>query len=470
MNIAPLRPSAALAALLLAVPTAGMGQQGYFAQPHAPSPGVKVGGSANIEVLSHIPLGGFFKSVDIEVEQEAHRPYAYVSHREDRCCFSIIDISDPANAQRIYHHGIENVELHMGHGGMDGRYFKTRDGRYYYAQSIQFSAGGPNADLGAIVVDVTSLPDVSGIREVGRIREPEHLGGFHNIFAYKHSDGRVLLFTTVSGGPFANVYDMELFLSGDENQGLIARVPIPESPYGPGGYHDMYVGYHPDTGRDLFWGAGTGGGHVYDVSAPENPRLAFSITGVSGVTRAHTLTPTHDNHYVVMETEYQYAPLRIFDVRDALRGETQVVSRPVGAWTADWNALVHNHHVRYPYVFVSGYEDGLQVFNIQDPSNPVTVGWYYTYSGPHGVGWGAGDGRRSVYSGAFGINIRNVDGTIVISDMNTGFWAFRMEGFPHWNGEDWGTYNLSNAQDWDRGPVYWAERRPGWGGLTIDDR
>jgi hypothetical protein len=458
--------AAAMAVLAFLLPAEVRAQQEYFAQPHPPTQGVKAGGSPNIQVLSHIPLGGFFKSADVEVEQEPDRPYAYVSHREDRCCFSIVDIGDPTDARVIYHHGIENIELHLGHGGMDGRYFKTRDGRYYYAQSVQFSPGGPNADLGAIVVDVTSLPDVDGVEEVGRIREPDYPGGFHNIFAYKHSDGRVLLFTTVVGGPFANVYDMELFLAGDEDQGLIARVPVPESPYGPTGYHDMYVGYHPESGRDLFWGAGAGGGHVYDMSDPENPRLAFSITGVSGVTRAHTMTPTHDNHYVVMETEYQYAPLRIFDVRAALRGETQIVNRPVGAWTADWRALVHNHHVRYPYVFVSGYEDGLQVFNIQDPTNPVTVGWYYTYTGPHGVGWGHETRGTSVFNGAFGINIRNVDGLIVITDMTTGFWLFRMEGFPHWNGEDWGTYNISNAQDWDRGPAYWAQRTPRWGDVA----
>ena len=42
--------------------------------------------------------------------------------------------------------------------------------------------------------------------------------------------------------------------------------------------------------------------------------------------------------------------------------------------------------MRWPYVFVSGYEDGLQVFNMMDPTNPYTVGYYDTCDGPHEAG------------------------------------------------------------------------------------
>ena len=140
------------------------------------------------------------------------------------------------------------------------KHFKWRD-RYYVVQSLQFGQGGPNADVGAVVLEVTGLPDADAVREVGRIREPEHLGGFHNMFVYKHSDGRVLLFTTVSG-PYAHVYDLGRFVEGDRQGALVGRVPVPAERPGFGGYHDMYVGYHPDTGTDRFYGGGTGGYYV----------------------------------------------------------------------------------------------------------------------------------------------------------------------------------------------------------------
>ena len=113
------------------------------------------------------------------------------------------------------------------------------------------------------------------------------------------------------------------------------------------------------------------------------PKLLTSITGSAGVSSGHTFTPTPDGRYVVDETEYQYAPLRIFDLQPGLDGKVQTVTQPIGAWNADWHDLVHNHEIRWPFVFVSGYEDGLQVFSIVDPKNPMTVGWYYTCQCAH---------------------------------------------------------------------------------------
>ncbi len=88
----------------------------------------------------------------------------------------------------------------------------------------------------------------------------------------------------------------------------------------------------------------------------------------------HTFTPTPDGRYAILESEYQYAPLRIIDLKPALDGEVETISRPIGAWTARWKGLPHNHEVRWPYVFVSAYEDGVQIFNMMDPTKPVHGG------------------------------------------------------------------------------------------------
>jgi hypothetical protein len=153
----------------------------------------------------------------------------------------------------------------------------------------------------------------------------------------------------------------------------------------------------------------------------------------------------------VTETEYQFAPLRIFDLQPGLEGKVQTVTQPIGAWNADWHDLVHNHEIRWPFVFVSGYEDGLQIFSIVDPKNPVTVGWYYTCQCAHEID-PAGSDRWGVDQGAWGIDIRNRDGLIMISDGDTGAWFFRMDGFNGWNGHDWGMPNISSVQDYDHGP------------------
>jgi hypothetical protein len=170
------------------------------------------------------------------------------------------------------------------------------------------------------------------------------------------------------------------------------------------------------------------------------PKLLTSLTGIAGVTWGHTFTPDPTGRYAVTEAEYQYAPLRMFDLKPGLDGTVKTISRPIGAWNSDWKDLAHNMEVRWPYVFVSAYLDGFQVFNMMDPTNPYTVGYYYTCDCPGGSG------------GTWGVQVRNADGLIVVSDMKTGFWALKMDGFDGWNGHQWGLPNISSAQDWDNGP------------------
>ena len=401
-------------------------------------------GSENIEVLGHLPLGPDENIADVDLEQELDRPYAYVArgaYLGGPIGTAIVDISDPGHPRKITDWRIENEELHVG-GARDVKYFKW-DERYYVVQSLQFRQGGPDSDLGAVVLDVTDLPDPDAVREVARIREPDHPGGFHNIFVYKHSDGRVYLFATVTG-PFAHVYDLGLLVEDGPEAALAGRVPVPVADSNRSGYHDFYVAYHPDTDEDRFYGGGTGGYYIYDVTDLTAPELRITLTGISGITRGHTFTPSPDGRYVIAESEYQYAPLRIFDLQPALDGEQSNIRRPISGWTAHWEHLVHNHEVRWPYVFVSGYMDGLQVVNLQDPRQPVTVGYYDTYLGR------LNEGNPGVMRGAFGVDVRNEDGLIVVSDLTTGLWTFRMDGFQGWNGETWGMPDISSVQKWDR--------------------
>ncbi|MFV1989063.1 MAG: LVIVD repeat-containing protein [Gemmatimonadota bacterium] len=401
-------------------------------------------GSDNIEVLGHLPLGPHNNLADMEVEQELSRPYAYVARaRYDGLGpvgMAIIDISDPERPTKITEWQIENQDLHIG-GARDVKYFKWND-RYYVVQSLQFRQGGPNSDLGAVVLDVTGLPDPSSVREVARIREPDLPGGFHNIFIYKHSNGRVYLMTTVSG-PFANLYDLGTLVEDGPENAFAGRVPVPQGGPNSRGYHDIYAGYHPDTGQDRFYGGGTGGYYVYDITDLDDPSLLVTLTGINGIQRGHTFTPSPDGRYAIAESEYQYAPLRIFDMKPALDGEVTNIRSPIAGWTADWENLVHNHEVRWPFVFVSGYLDGLQVFSMADPKNPQTVAFYDTYLGSTATNKG------SVMGGAFGVDVRNEDGLILVSDQSTGLWIFRMEGFQGWNGEDWGMPDISSVQKWD---------------------
>lgn len=417
----------------------------------------KHGGGGAVHMVGHVVTHpGAWKLADIEMEQDANRPYVYASGFVNFDT-QIYDVRDPANPKKIYDWTIENPELHRGIGAMDGKYFKV-GGKYYYAQSFQFMQGSPDADLGAVIFDVTGLPDASKVKVVARIKYPQSPGGFHNTFAYKHSNGQVLYFATV-GQSKAVVYDLAKIVAGvDPAKALIGEVPnpTPMRQVMAGGYHDFYVGYDAKSHQDRFYGAGLGGYSVFDISNIKSPKQLYTITGL-GMDIAHTFTPSPDGHYAVTETEYQYTPLRIWDLSEGESGKTQNIDTPISAWTADWRDLSHNHEVRWPYVFVSAYEDGLQVFDLKDPKAPHTDGYWYTCECTHEHGFGGNpdngwQATNSVEQGAFGVDVRNSDGLIALSDMRTGLWLFRMDGFKGWNGKDVGMANNSSVQDYDHGP------------------
>ena len=424
--------------------------------PQGVLPNVKAGGSANVRVLAHIPLGGFFKVGDLTLEQETSRPFAYVAQSFDKAGFTAIDLQDPVHARVLYRWRIEKAEQHFGIGGTKTRYFRS-GGRTFLVLGVQFAAGSLDADLVAIVFDVTRLPDVSTVREVARIRDTELPGGARDIFPYKHSDGRPLLFAAVHG-PQASVYDLDAVVAGRGAAALVGRVPIPEfnatSPENAG-YHSLFAGYDPVANQDKLYGAGRGGYFVYDVTLPARATLLTSVVGTAGVTTGSSIAPTPDGRYVVTGTDYQYSPLRIFDLKPGLEGKTQTISRPVGAWIADWHDAPHAAEVRWPLAFVSSLEDGLQVINLADPTNPQTVGWYYTCLCEHQTGFDSAEHPRgtTVMNGAIGVDVRNADGLVAVSDANTGLWLFRIDGFGGWHGEDWSMPDVTRAQNWDRGAI-----------------
>lgn len=448
--------AAACAATILTLPA---GTPRLAAQDAEVAPG-----TPNIKVVGrfHADDGTEISYTDVEVEQEPGRPYLYLARVFGPTKgLDIVSIADPAHPELLYQWRIEDSELHLPLGGMDTKYFK-HEGRYYVIQSLQFM-GGPDMDLGAVVLDVTGLPDPSTVREAARIRAPDTPGGFHNIFAYRHSSGTPILVATTSG-THANVYDLAALLDGAEGYGLLGRVPWPstaiDSPYGSlQGYHDFYVAYEPASGRDILYGSGLDGYYIYDITDPANPSLITSIVGVAGVTVAHTLTATPDAKIGIGQTEYRYSPVRVYDLENGIHGSQKRITTELSAWTRNYKALSHNNELRYPYVFVSSYKDGIDIFDISDPENPTTVAYYDTYQGPEKAGLsldlGMGSGNpvgESDFNGAFGIDVRNYDGLIVASDMVTGLWLMKLDGFDGWNGSDHGMPNISSVQDWDHGP------------------
>ena len=156
------------------------------------------------------------------------RPYVYL------CGFVnfdvlIYDIRNTSAPKKVFEWTIENPELHRGIGAMDGKYFKIGD-RYYDAQSISSCRAARHRPRRGDLRRHRAARS-SKVKVVARISIRRSPGGFHNTFAYKHSDGRVALLATVNQSK-ALVYDLAKVVSGaPEARGWSAKCRIrPVSP------------------------------------------------------------------------------------------------------------------------------------------------------------------------------------------------------------------------------------------------
>ena len=146
----------------------------WTALPAVAQTGPEARGSRNLSVVSHVLLEG--GSGNVEVEQEPSRPYVYLSKRTGPGGFVVISLEEPDDPQVLYSWEIDAPASSPESGARDVAYFKLKD-RYYLVQSFQFEAGHPEAGLGAVVFDVTGLPEASAVNEVARLQAQ---GGFHD--------------------------------------------------------------------------------------------------------------------------------------------------------------------------------------------------------------------------------------------------------------------------------------------------
>lgn len=365
--------------------------------------------SRNLNALFHIDT----PAVAVDVDQDPERPYAYVATSGEPG-FAIVSLAD-GSMQSDWR------PMREGTNASDVGLFKL-DGNYVVA-----IVGGKSMDL----VDVSNIRKPTLIRTVQLDATSES----PRVFAYRHSSGRAIIAT--ASGQAIRLYDAKVLVSGGD---AIAEIVTPELlERGTSGFDYVYAQYHLETGQDRLYGGGAGGYHVFDIT---NPNVPVSIVSVNPATiaRGQVVAPTPDGRYIVTTANYQWSPVRIFDMKPMFDGEVRLVRTSESAWTPNWKGLTRAVEVRWPLVFTASSGDGLQVFNMRDPASPYTVGYF-------------GSNRSGLADvGAYDVDVRDVDGTIVVAFVDTGIWVVRLDEMQSWNGNGYGQVNVSSAQQWDAGP------------------
>ena len=180
-----------------------------------------------------------------------------------------------------------------------------------------------------------------------------------------------------------------------------------------GGYvHDMYlrnhIGYCSHEGRGLY---------VYDFSNPNNVVLLGTITSYQEQGYNHSSWLSSNGQVLAMADENHDLSIKVVDVTDLT--DMNVISTFKSTLEAEvaTNSIAHNPFIiGDKYAVVSYYHDGVQIYDIEDPANPVRAGYYDTY--PTNTNYIGG-------FGSWGVFPFFPSGNIIASDINNGLFVLK---------------------------------------------
>jgi choice-of-anchor B domain-containing protein len=157
---------------------------------------------------------------------------------------------------------------------------------------------------------------------------------------------------------------------------------------------------------------------LWNISDPSNSKL-LSTARYNDISVAnqyiHSGWATEDNNFFLAHDEFDEGngglntTIRIFSIEE-LKNPQQV-----GTWTGTTNSIDHNGFVRGNRYYMSNYMKGLTVLDISDPSAPLEVGSFDTYT----------TGNHASYDGAWGVYPFLPSGNILVSDITGGLFILK---------------------------------------------
>ncbi len=289
----------------------------------------------------------------------------------------IFDVTDPSN--------IVLIDEIPGGDQTVWRDMKTYQDRLYAVSDGTLE--------GLIIIDLSDLPN-----SVSKTyHSNEFFGNSHNIFI-DQSTGR--LYT--SNHPM-QVLDLTQDL---DKPTLLASLSLPAG----GGPHDLTV-----KNNAGFLSSGFDGLFIYDFTNLDNPLLVASQV-TNGYN--HSNWPSEDGSFLIVAEEIALGlPLLTIDLSNLASGEVEIMKEfkfPLLA-PDHLDATPHNPYILGDYAYVSYYEDGVQIFDVSDPTNPTRAAYIDTY--PQNV-------QYNGYAGCWGVYPFLPSGNIFASDMDNGLFSF----------------------------------------------
>lgn len=294
----------------------------------------------------------------------------------------IIEITDPANPElRAYVPGLQVNCV--------WREYKTY-------QHYLYMVSDDNTPNGMQIADLSYLPDSVHIVYSGS-----------SIFSRCHTiwvDGDKLYGGSVTGGVVGSYASMAVFSLANPELPALLRTLNADYP-AISTVHDMFV--RNDT---VYASCGYAGLFIYKFNANNTFTLLSNLTSYPDQGYNHSSSLTADGQTLIFMDEVpSQLAVKVLNVSD--------ISNPVVTTTfkSSLGDTPHNPFVMgNDYVVCANYQDGIQIYNISDPANPVKTGFFDThYQTPV-------NNVSNGYVGCWGAYPYFPSGNLIAADMQNG--------------------------------------------------
>jgi choice-of-anchor B domain-containing protein len=224
-------------------------------------------------------------------------------------------------------------------------------------------------------------------------------------------DSNVLF--TKSHNIYIDTATAKLYACASNSAMDVYSLNIPTSPSliysynGVGHVHDAFV-----RNDSAYLNCGNDGFRIFDFSMVtqmgDQPTLLGSLTSYPDAGYNHSGWLNDDGTIYIMQDENHGYDVKILDVSD-VSDITVLATFNSGV---NQNSMAHNGIIKGNLAYIPYYHDGLRIFDISDPYNPIQTWEYDTYS----------PNNHTSYKGAWGVYPYLPSGNIIVSDMQTGLY------------------------------------------------
>ena len=297
--------------------------------------------------------------------------YAYLGSDVNGGGVSIFDISVPSNPTFIRNpanpSGPITMPTYLGDQMED---MEVYNGIGYFGSDTNTSTGTG--------VDVVDLSDPTNPVRISRI--DSLLSGHNKVHTLSYYDG--FIYTSDNATDTIKIFDVTD--PGDPKFKWTLDMGLPSGQLS----HEvvvkngrMYVASKNNSSTAFDSGTTT----IFDVSSvaaslSPPPRMKQFYTGAG----SHTSMPSADGKLLVVAQERADGDVMFYDI--SMIDQANDLDAPILLSTIDRTSVgidahsPHHPHLHGDMLMLSWYEAGLTIFNIADPTNPILVGGYDTYT------------------------------------------------------------------------------------------